>query len=183
MRFRAPCPFPVCRKICIRLPVYTHRPPARTDFGLFAQPGGRYQKSSQVDLLSPTCGRSLLLESLMSKNRLGKRSISIKAFLLTVFVVPLAGCATSVQTPGGEVICYSQNCVRDMQAWTRDEYLARQYEQEYGSRVETRSPEPAAPVAPPVRYRRPTPAPTPITCPRDMIPAPPPDYGCVYPRR
>ena len=117
----------------------------------------------------------------MFENLVEKISHHIKAILLTAFVMPLASCATKVHTPGGEVTCYSQNCVQEMRAWTRDEYLSRQYEQEYGKQGESRSQEPRAPVAPSPRYRRPKP--TPITCPRDMIPAPPPDYGCVYPKR
>lgn len=117
----------------------------------------------------------------MPKNRVEKNTLSIKAILLAGAVLPFAGCATRVYTPGGEVICYSQNCVEEMQAWTRDDYLSRQYEQEYGNRVESRSQESRAPAAPLPRYRKPKPMP--VTCPPDMIPVPPPDYGCVYPRR
>lgn len=117
----------------------------------------------------------------MPKNWVGKIALSIKAILLTASVLPMAGCATRVYTPGGEVICYSQNCVEAMQAWTRDEYLSRQYEQDYGTPVAPSYQQPPAPVAPPPRYRKPKPAP--VTCPPDMVPVSPPDIGCVYPRR
>ncbi len=117
----------------------------------------------------------------MSKNRIEKIFHPIPATLLTAFVTLLTGCATRVQTPGGEVTCYSQNCVQEMQAWTRDDYLSRQYQQEYGKQVKSRSQEPRAPVTLPPRYRKPKP--TPVNCPWDMIPAPPPDYGCIYPKR
>ncbi len=117
----------------------------------------------------------------MPKNRVGITSYAIKVILLAAAVRPIAGCATRVYTPGGEVICYSQNCVEEMQAWTRDDYLSRQYEQDYGNPVAPSYQEPPAPVAPRPRYRKPKPAP--VTCPPDMIPVSPPDYGCVYPRR
>lgn len=153
-----------------------------TDFGLFVQLlAGNTKTPHRGGPPKSAWWRCLLLEYLMPKNLIGKFSYSIKAILLTAGVLPLAGCATRVYTPGGEVICYSQNCVQEMQAWTRDDYLSRQYEQKYGNQVESRSQEPKAPVAPPPRYRKPKP--TPVTCPPDMIPAPPPDYGCVYPRR
>jgi hypothetical protein len=103
--------------------------------------------------------------------------------LLSALSLSLAGCATPVQTPGGEVICYSSQCVQEMRAWTRQDYQQRQYEQDAPRRATARTP------APPVK--RPAPAPPPpqrqrpagqIPCPADMIPSGPPEYGCVYPR-
>lgn len=95
----------------------------------------------------------------------------------------IGGCATPVPTPGGEVVCYSSNCVRQMQAWTRDEYLRNQYEEEERRRAAATPPPPPPPVkpAPPPPKARTSPGPLP--CPPGMVPVTYPEAGCVYPRR
>ena len=126
----------------------------------------------------PNNWRYFLQKFLMSKNRIKQCLLPSYVLLVTAVVIPLTSCATRVQTPGGEVICYSQNCVEEMQAWTRDEYLSRQYEQTYRNQIESRSQPPKTKVSVPPKYRRPPP----ITCPNGMVPVSPPEYGCVYPR-
>ena len=109
---------------------------------------------------------------------------------LALVTIALVGCATPVQTPGGEVTCYSSRCVDDMRAWTQQDFLQRQYEQEQARRASAKTP------APPSRPK-PTPAvvkasptrqppqqvPQQVPCPTGMIPNGPPEYGCIYPRR
>ena len=108
--------------------------------------------------------------------------------LLSLVGAALAGCATKVGTPGGEVTCYSSRCVEEMRAWSQQAYRQRQYEEEQARRASAKTP------APPVRAK-PAPAPAPVKapparqtppqvpCPAGMPPNGPPDNRCIYPRR
>ena len=113
---------------------------------------------------------------------------------LSLITIVLFGCATPVQTPGGEVTCYSSRCVEDMRAWTQQDYLQRQYEQEQARRASAKipahpprtKPAPAVVKAPPARQlpRQVSQlVPQQVPCPAGMIPNGPPEYGCIYPRR
>lgn len=44
-----------------------------------------------------------------------------------LLLITISGCATKMQTPGGEVTCYSSSCVREVRDWTfREDMLRRQ---------------------------------------------------------
>ena len=105
---------------------------------------------------------------------------------LSLAGMALVGCATPVQTPGGEVTCYSSRCVEDMRAWTQQAYIQRQYEQEQARRASAKTPAPPPRVKPAPAVVKAPPArqpPQQVPCPTGMIPNGPPEYGCIYPRR
>lgn len=110
--------------------------------------------------------------------------------LLSLVGAALAGCATKVGTPGGEVTCYSSRCVEEMRAWTHQAYRQRQYEEEQARRASAKTPAPPvrakpapAPVKAPPTRQTPQQPPQQVPCPAGMIPNGPPEYGCIYPRR
>lgn len=63
----------------------------------------------------------------MSKNA---QKILLLIFWITLgflLLITITGCATKMQTPGGEITCYSSRCAREVRDWTsREDMLQRQ---------------------------------------------------------